>query len=1456
MPDLVVLGAAYGPAVVTEQVRAMVAGDTLTLTAGNAAFGDPWPRHPKSLVVVYRYGDQAPRVAVAAERDSITLTRGAQTAAWAPTPPGELTVYGAAWGLDDVTATARGRIAGGALTVTADNATFGDGWHRVTKTLVVVYSVDGAPVTRVVQENGAMTTAPLRILGASYGLSDYTRAIADRVDALGELHLANVGTGLPDPWFGHKKSLVVTYRYGGEQPRTVIVPDDQGLQVTYAPGPPAAPPAAAPDALRILGAAYGLADVTADVAGKVRDGRLELQASNTTFGDRWPGVQKTFTVVYQYGGGAPRVRSWLEEQPVLLLPSGNYAVQLAEGSYLAGGDMAGVYHFAGGELTLEAWVRTEGAGPIFSFLSYAVMQFMYESVALAAAADGSIAFSLAAVSDITSPDPRNVVTATAATGPTRLLDGEWHHVAAVRAAGAPAIYLDGIPLPLAVSGSRPGVLSPDWVMVVSIGGGAWGPLAGTTLTGEIDEVRIWSVARTPAQVAGGMHHGPPASAPGLVGLWSFHDGSLADASPTGLPLVGPVAFVPSEVDIEPEGAPYLVTQTLLMQDYAPDPAHPGELVEITGYRVVVAALDADGTPTQATLAVYAADAAAPATVHFMDGTTATITDQVPVSRATNASGEVTFVIDALRPAGAPAANPLLCPVVKLHASFMAPAERLVVSPDRHAHAELAALTADQLTGAAPLPSGATAQLVPPASYAAAQAVTQAVRSVMGGAVDFGVQPHPTATASRKRQGAPEPPLPRPYAPAAGSTQTPAEPYDRSSNATATHFLAADQAVSRVVAAGSLAADPATPHWELELSGLGSGTASFTPLTPQERGERIAALASVAPEDPLAALLAHSDAATASEVVFEGAAGGIQKRSGGSDFWGSLMHAARVVLTVAEVTIRETGETVRVLVAHAIDAAGDAVNLAIRTVEQAVHFVATLLERLGVAISALLHGLKALWDWDAILGTQRVVAAVLAQLPATAKSALDAMQGRADAALEGVQRSIATHFDDWIAALGGGSINSRTEPVRNQPPQGVQSRYLSTLFADNASAATDAANTALALDPALSGRLGQEWGRHVTAAGLDPLRTGLSDPALGALFASPAALLSGALARLLELLKDVAVGVVGLVKQGVDALFGLLREAIDHVFTLCTTRIVIPYLTPLCERVVLKGDLTLLNLVALLAAIPMNVVHRAATGGTDPVFSEQELAAVRDPAWSGYARAGAWVQHAAGGQAPAGGGRAKRQAAAASTTPTTFDKVAWGMGFAYAGATLLWGVCCYLEDTGVESRVVVLGKLVTQGITIVAGHPVWTLGDDTPAAILGITLAIYGGGLLAFGSNLIAAGTSQAEKWWNENVDPIFTGAYGVLQLCGYIAISILEVTARQPWLKVGMDFATGIGESLEWIPQLLKPIARYCVADPVRRTALTKVVLPRAEFVGYAIVFDLTLAATVASMAEGLGVAS
>ena len=94
--------------------------------------------------------------------------------------------------------------------------------------------------------------------------------------------------------------------------------------------------------------------------------------------------------------------------------------------------------------------------------------------------------------------------------------GEWHHVAATWDGSQESLYLDGV---LSWQASAP---------TLNVAGGSFTLGAhdngyGYFLKGALDEVRIWNVARSAAEIQANYAQTVAAGSPGLVGYWQFNE---------------------------------------------------------------------------------------------------------------------------------------------------------------------------------------------------------------------------------------------------------------------------------------------------------------------------------------------------------------------------------------------------------------------------------------------------------------------------------------------------------------------------------------------------------------------------------------------------------------------------------------------------------------------------------------------------------------------------------------------------------------------------------------------------------------------------------------------------------------------------------------------------------------------------------------------------------------------
>ena len=108
-----------------------------------------------------------------------------------------------------------------------------------------------------------------------------------------------------------------------------------------------------------------------------------------------------------------------------------------------------------------------------------------------------------------------------------LADGGWHHLAASYDGSALHLFVDG----------------GDVADAAGVGAGALGASAAATLnlgaglTGALNDLSIWSVARSQGQIASDLTHSLAGNENGLAGYWKFDEagGTVANASSAGTP---------------------------------------------------------------------------------------------------------------------------------------------------------------------------------------------------------------------------------------------------------------------------------------------------------------------------------------------------------------------------------------------------------------------------------------------------------------------------------------------------------------------------------------------------------------------------------------------------------------------------------------------------------------------------------------------------------------------------------------------------------------------------------------------------------------------------------------------------------------------------------------------------------------------------------------------------------
>jgi hypothetical protein len=178
------------------------------------------------------------------------------------------------------------------------------------------------------------------------------------------------------------------------------------------------------------------------------------------------------------------------------------------------GDYASINRVVQDDFTLEAWLKTsmtsltgmnfwDGTGLIYADRPMMVDDFGTSMV------NGHLTIGVG------NPD-------TTLQGTSMINTGQWVHIATTRkmSTGEIQVIVNGVlEKSQVVSGQTRSLTAPT---AITIGGNT---VDGRYLTGVMDELRLWSVVRTPTDIMNNMHKTLVGNEAGLVGYWRFDEGA-------------------------------------------------------------------------------------------------------------------------------------------------------------------------------------------------------------------------------------------------------------------------------------------------------------------------------------------------------------------------------------------------------------------------------------------------------------------------------------------------------------------------------------------------------------------------------------------------------------------------------------------------------------------------------------------------------------------------------------------------------------------------------------------------------------------------------------------------------------------------------------------------------------------------------------------------------------------
>src|SRR5439155_4286372 len=218
------------------------------------------------------------------------------------------------------------------------------------------------------------------------------------------------------------------------------------------------------------------------------------------------------------------------------------------------------------QFTLELWFMREGAGKTASTSGSAPLVTGVPLITKGVAEvdgsnkDANYFFAIDGATGTLAADFEDMTTGGnhPVFGTTKIWPGVWYHAAATYNGRTWVLYLNGVPDVTLDLGSS---IAPRSDSIQHAGLGAAFNSTGVAtgaFQGQMDEVRIWNVARSQTEIQTSMGSQITTTTPGLLGRWGLDEGSgtAATSTVTTPSIVGTLTNGPTWV---PFGAPYVAT---------------------------------------------------------------------------------------------------------------------------------------------------------------------------------------------------------------------------------------------------------------------------------------------------------------------------------------------------------------------------------------------------------------------------------------------------------------------------------------------------------------------------------------------------------------------------------------------------------------------------------------------------------------------------------------------------------------------------------------------------------------------------------------------------------------------------------------------------------------------------------------------------------------------------------
>lgn len=620
--------------------------------------------------------------------------------------------------------------------------------------------------------------------------------------------------------------------------------------------------------------------------------------------------------------------------------------------------------------------------------------------------------------------------------PTGLLDGEWHHVAGVCESDRLVLYVDGRPLATCFA---PALAMEDiHEIIIRLGESDassrfFGNDFSESISGRLDELRVWNTSRSIQDIADGLFHSVEESNSALALYCNFDCGDTNDLSSFGHwdDHHHDVSFDDSPFDFNPPNSPYILSQTLLMQEWTEN----GSLEETTTYRVILSPRNFDHSPrTDTSFTLWATE-----DVDICcQGSTYSLSLDSLQTLPSNAKSKCIFTIKAkISDRRNNKDDQLYCPGIYVRCDFMDSHEQILVSPDRQLHHTLATITGAELRNGRG--DGRAGLLSNEFSDDQANAIADAVNDVALAGLNYRVQSRDESTnfvrnACARPVVKPSYPSARlerdmtaleqgfPISPRYMSTKLSVANVNPKTRAIATNYLPLDTGVFR---------KPDFAYRTEKIAAFNFTDRTYTAVDPDDLQARLAACKTVYAITPSTTRgVSPNQFATA----------------GHTSLWDDFVNG---VLDIADAVVETVEDALHELQVTLYTTSGDAIQWALDSAEEIFDYVKGLFNTLLESVTEIIDYCKTVFDWDQYKNSSLFLNSATSQIYNEFQSLLHRTNQYIDSEFASWKEPLKDAVRNFVQnPTVTGSVNDNCEFALVQPEGDVQSNYLSDLVSDS------------------------------------------------------------------------------------------------------------------------------------------------------------------------------------------------------------------------------------------------------------------------------------------------------------------------------------------------------------------------------------------------------------------------